>query len=70
MEKNHITPRDFMVGQSEADAFEQKRFLDMHRSTLSKVDVFATRKVSPRCVIMTQARRGVAFAVRGRSYTC
>ncbi|UQP02890.1 hypothetical protein L0Z36_26090 [Burkholderia multivorans] len=41
MEKNHITPRDFMVGQSEAHAFEQKRFLDMHRSTLSKVDVFA-----------------------------
>jgi hypothetical protein len=30
-----------MVGQLEADAFEQKRFLDMHRSTLPKVDVFA-----------------------------
>lgn len=28
-----------MVGQLEADAFEQKPFLDMHRSTLSKVDV-------------------------------
>jgi hypothetical protein len=41
MKKNSISQKDFLVGQAEADAFQQKRFWDMHRSTLSKVDLFA-----------------------------
>lgn len=38
---NHITPRDFMTGQQEADAFEQRNYVGLHQSTLRKVDVIA-----------------------------
>jgi hypothetical protein len=39
LERNHITAKDFMTGKQEADAFEQKRYVDLHRSTLRKVDI-------------------------------
>lgn len=38
--QNHITARDFMTGKQEADAFEAGQYVDLHRSTLRKVDVF------------------------------
>lgn len=41
LEKNNIQPLDFLSGQQEADAFEQRRFVELHQSTLRKVDVIA-----------------------------
>lgn len=40
LEKNNIEARDFMTGAQEAEAFEQGKYVDLHRSTLRKVDVF------------------------------
>jgi hypothetical protein len=40
LEKNHITARDFMTGKQEGDAFVAGKYVDLHRSTLRKVDVF------------------------------
>ena len=34
---NKIDRKDFLSGQEEAKAFEEKRYLDLHRSTLRKV---------------------------------
>lgn len=41
MAKNDITPFDFLEGQGEADAFENKEYVKLHQSTLRKVDVLA-----------------------------
>ncbi len=41
LEKNNISARDFMTGKEEADAFVAGRYVDLHRSTLRKVDVFS-----------------------------
>jgi hypothetical protein len=66
MEKNHMTPRDFLVGKHEAEAFEQMRFLDMHRSTLSKVDVFAN--FAERAHSGTLKTNATWFEQNGRSF--
>lgn len=39
--KNSIKPRDFLTGQQEAQAFENRNFVGLHQSTLRKVDVIA-----------------------------
>ena len=39
--KNSITPRDFLTGPQEAEAFEKRNFVGLHQSTLRKVDVIA-----------------------------
>lgn len=39
-QKNKIEALDFMTGKQEADAFENGKYVDLHRSTLRKVDVF------------------------------
>lgn len=41
LEKNHIAPRDFLTGEEEARAFENRNFVALHQSTLRKVDVIA-----------------------------
>ena len=41
LEKNAITGLDFLTGAQEAEAFDNKEFVDLHRSTLRKVDVIA-----------------------------
>jgi hypothetical protein len=41
MEKNAITPKDFLVGGEEAKAFESGEYVKLHQSTLRKVDVLA-----------------------------
>ena len=41
MDKNNITDRDLLEGDSEAEAFENKEFVKLHQSTLRKVDVIA-----------------------------
>jgi hypothetical protein len=40
LKKNSITARDFMTGKEEAEAFVAGKYVDLHRSTLRKVDVF------------------------------
>lgn len=40
MTKNSIAALDFMTGAQEAEAFEKGKYVDLHRSTLRKVDVF------------------------------
>jgi hypothetical protein len=40
IEKNKISTRDFLDGQSEATAFVNKEYVKLHMSTLKKVDVF------------------------------
>jgi hypothetical protein len=37
--QNHITPPNFLSGKEEAAAFDNKNFVGLHQSTLSKVDV-------------------------------
>jgi hypothetical protein len=39
--KNNMTDTGFLTGQQEADAWDKKQFLNLHRSTLRKVDLFA-----------------------------
>jgi hypothetical protein len=39
--KNNMTETGFLTGKQEADAWDNKQFLDLHRSTLRKVDLFA-----------------------------
>jgi hypothetical protein len=41
IEKNQITHRDFLAGQVEADAFNNKQYVQLHQSTLRKVGIFA-----------------------------
>ncbi|MED3832375.1 hypothetical protein [Peribacillus frigoritolerans] len=40
IEKNKISTRDFIDGQSEAKAFTNKEYVKLHMSTQKKVDVF------------------------------
>lgn len=42
LQKNDIKALDFMTGAQEAAAFEQGKYVDLHRSTLRKVDVFCS----------------------------
>lgn len=42
VQKNNITDRDFMDGKSEAEAFTGGNYVALHRSTLRKVEMFAT----------------------------
>ncbi len=37
--RNHMNTRNALAGPEEAQAFEQMAYLDLHRSTLSKVDM-------------------------------
>lgn len=41
VKKNKITHRDFLNGEGEAHAFENKEYVKLHQSTLRKVDIFA-----------------------------
>jgi len=41
LEKNRITPLNFMTGAEEAAAFEAKNYVGLHQSTLRKVDMIA-----------------------------
>ncbi len=41
LERNHIEARDFLNGAGEARAFVDGKYVDLHRSTLRKVDVLA-----------------------------
>lgn len=38
---NQITDCDFLTGKQEAEAFENKQYIALHRSTARKVDIFA-----------------------------
>ena len=38
LEMNEMVPRNFLPGKDEAEAFDQKQFVKLHQSTLSKVD--------------------------------
>lgn len=37
---NKITKKDFLTGLEEAKAFEEQKYVELHRSTLRKVDIF------------------------------
>ena len=41
IEKNELSHPDILSGSEEADAFEEKQYIKLHKSTLRKVDVFA-----------------------------
>ena len=41
IERNKISPLDFMPGEKEAEAFDKKDFVALHQSTLRKVDIIA-----------------------------
>jgi hypothetical protein len=41
IEKNSITPKDFLDGKAEADAFIDRQYVKLHQSTLRKVDILA-----------------------------
>ena len=59
VEKNRITDRDMLTGAEEAEAFEAKDYVRLHRSTLRKVDIMANifeRVVDG--IIKTNARWG------------
>lgn len=59
VEKNNITNRDMLTGAQEAEAFETKNYVQLHQSTLRKVDIMAN--IFERAVdgtIKTNARWG------------
>jgi hypothetical protein len=39
LKQNHISPPNFLSGAAEAAAFDNRNFVGLHQSTLSKVDV-------------------------------
>ena len=41
IEKNNVTSKDFLSGEDEAVAFQNKEFFKLHQSTLRKVDTLA-----------------------------
>ena len=41
LEYNNIKAKDFLRGADEAEAFKNKEYIKLHRSTLRKVDVLA-----------------------------
>lgn len=41
LKKNHIAPKDYLNGEEEAKAFENKEYIKLHQSTLRKVDVIS-----------------------------
>ena len=41
VERNNITKKDFLTGAEEAEAFEAHKYVQLHQSTLRKVDVIA-----------------------------
>lgn len=41
LEYNNISAKDFLSGQLEAEAFNNKKYVKLHMSTLRKVDVFS-----------------------------
>lgn len=41
IEKNHISKLQFLSGEEEAKAFEDKEYVKLHQSTLRKVDILA-----------------------------
>lgn len=41
MDFNRITAKDFLSGEEEADAFDNKEYVKLHQSTLRKADVLA-----------------------------
>jgi len=40
LERNDMVPRNFLVGEDEAKAFDEGNYVKLHQSTLSKVDAF------------------------------
>ncbi|MEY9980227.1 hypothetical protein [Lysinibacillus sp. RC79] len=40
IELNNITKKDFLSGKDEAMAFDEQKYVELHRSTLRKVDIF------------------------------
>lgn len=46
VEKNKMTHMDFLKGKQEAEAFNDKEYIKLHKSTLRKVDLFACMLVS------------------------
>jgi transcriptional regulator with XRE-family HTH domain len=42
IEKNRISHREFLTGEEEARAFEDKDYVKLHQSTLRKVDILAS----------------------------
>ena len=42
IDKNRISRREFLTGEEEAKAFENKEYVKLHQSTLRKVDVLAS----------------------------
>lgn len=40
IEMNNITKKDFLSGAEEAKAFDELKYVELHRSTLRKVDIF------------------------------
>jgi hypothetical protein len=42
VDKNSITKKEFLSGEEEATAFENKEFVKLHQSTLRKVDILQT----------------------------
>lgn len=39
--QNHITPLNFLSGKQEAEAFENRNYVGLHQSTMSKIDVIS-----------------------------
>ena len=39
--QNNISPKDYLTGQQEAEAFANQEYVKLHMSTLRKVDIFA-----------------------------
>jgi len=42
VEKNNMTKMDFLTGAEEAEAFDNKEYIKLHKSTLRKVDLFTS----------------------------
>jgi len=58
IERNHISDRDFLTGEAEAQAFEARDYVKLHQSTLRKVDILANiAERTANGTLKTNARR-------------
>src|SRR5260370_22860918 len=63
MEKNGGSHRDFLEGKEEVEAFANKEFLRMHKSTLSKVGFFSSAMHKLVNGKLNTASKGIGIAI-------
>lgn len=67
-ERNRISTKSALTGEDEADAFQNKKYLELHMSTLKKVDIMESilhRTINKELKVKTSKRKIYGLSLRG-----